>query len=69
MTDLESELLDFAFYAKNYTVVSRNTQLEIIGRCLLLTSIEEIIDIYKNGWLGPEGNLARIIARMLSQFE
>jgi hypothetical protein len=67
--EMENDLVDFQFYARNFPMVTRRTQLEIIGRCLGLKHIEEIVAMYKDGWLGLEGNFARIIARMLSQFD
>jgi len=67
--EMQIELIDFKFMARNFPQSSRRTQLGIIGQCLYLKHLEQIINLYKDGWLGLEGNLARVVARMLSHFE
>ena len=38
-----------------------------VGYALVLQTIEDIIVQYKDGWLGVEGQFARVVARCLSQ--
>lgn len=51
------------------SVRAKNTvlQRQILGMALLDTKLDRFIDQHKDGWLGQEGEFARVLARVLNQ--
>lgn len=60
----------FVMYAWLFErATSRRAKINAVSQALTLSDIDEIIDSYKDGWNGPNGKFARVVARMLSQLE